>query len=44
MSNSGRIVLVMAMVATMAACAKKEAPVEPVEPVTVEPTYTGKYK
>ncbi len=42
MSKSG-IVLVMAMVATLAACAKKEEPVA-VEPVTVEPTYTGKYK
>jgi hypothetical protein len=40
MSKSG-IVLVLAMVATMAACAKKEVEVEP---VTVEPTYTGKYK
>jgi hypothetical protein len=42
MSKSG-IVLVMAMVATLAACAKKEEEVV-VEPVTVEPTYTGKYK
>jgi nitrous oxide reductase accessory protein NosL len=42
MSKSG-IVLAMAMVATLAACAKKEDPA-PVEPVTVEPTYTGKYK
>lgn len=42
MSKSG-IVLVMAMVATLAACAKKEE-VTVVEPVTVEPTYTGKYK
>ena len=42
MSKSG-IVLVMAMVATLAACAKKE-PVEVVEPITVEPTETGKYK
>jgi hypothetical protein len=43
MSKSGRIILVLAMAATMAACAKKEEPT-PVEPVTVEPTYTGKYK
>ena len=42
MSKSG-IVLVMAMVATLAACAKKEETVV-VEPVTVEPEYTGKYK
>ncbi|MFN3993554.1 MAG: hypothetical protein ACK4IU_11670 [Tabrizicola flagellatus] len=44
MSKSARLVLVLAMVSAFAACAKKEAPVEPVEPVTVEPTYTGKYK
>jgi nitrous oxide reductase accessory protein NosL len=43
MSKSGRIVLVVAMFAAMAACAKKEE-VTVVEPVTVEPTYTGKYK
>jgi hypothetical protein len=43
MSKSGRIVLVLAMAATMAACAKKEEEVV-VEPVTVEPEYTGKYK
>jgi hypothetical protein len=43
MSKSARIVLVLAVVSTMAACAKKEE-VEVVEPVTVEPTYTGKYK
>ncbi len=43
MSKSGRIVLVLAMAAAVAACAKKEEEVI-VEPVTVEPTYTGKYK
>lgn len=42
MSNSTRLVLVLAMVAAVAACAKKE--VAPVEPITVEPTSTGKYK
>jgi len=42
MSKSARLVLVLAMVSAIAACAKKE--VEVVEPVTVEPTYTGKYK
>jgi nitrous oxide reductase accessory protein NosL len=43
MSNSARIILVLAMAAAVAGCAKKPEPV-PVEPVTVEPTYTGKYK
>jgi hypothetical protein len=42
MSKSAQIVLVMAMAAVMAACAPK-AP-EPAPEVTVEPTYTGKYK
>jgi uncharacterized lipoprotein YbaY len=43
MSKSAQIVLVMAMAAVMAACAPKEP--EPMAPeVTVEPTYTGKYK
>ena len=42
MSKSG-IVLVIAMVATLAACAKKEEVVV-VEPVSEEPVYTGKYK
>jgi hypothetical protein len=31
------------MVAAVAACAKKEEPI-PAEPITVEPTQTGKYK
>jgi nitrous oxide reductase accessory protein NosL len=42
MSKSGRIIMVLAMAAAMAACAKKEEP--PVEPITVEPAETGKYK
>ena len=42
MSKSARLVLVLAMVSAFAACAKKEEAV--VEPVTVEPAYTGKYK
>lgn len=42
MSKSGRIILVIAMAAAMAACAKKEEVI--VEPITVEPTETGKYK
>lgn len=43
MSKSGRIVLVVAMFAAMAACAREET-VEVADPVSVEPTYTGKYK
>jgi nitrous oxide reductase accessory protein NosL len=43
MSKSGRIILVIAMAAAMAACAKKEEEVM-VDPITVEPTETGKYK
>jgi PBP1b-binding outer membrane lipoprotein LpoB len=43
MSKSGRIMLVLAMAAIVAGCARKPEPT-PVEPVTVEPTYTGKYK
>lgn len=44
MSKSGRIILVLAMGAALAACAKKEEEVMVVEPITVEPTETGKYK
>ena len=44
MSKSGRILLAMAVAATLAACAKKAEETVMVEPVTVEPTYTGKYK
>ncbi|WP_309664400.1 hypothetical protein [Tabrizicola sp.] len=43
MSKSARFVMVLAMVGFVAACAKKEEVVI-VEPVSVEPTYTGKYK
>jgi hypothetical protein len=43
MSKSARLVLVLAMVSAVAACAKKEEEVM-VDPVTVEPTETGKYK
>jgi uncharacterized lipoprotein YehR (DUF1307 family) len=45
MSKSTRIVLALAMVAFVAACAKKEEEVVYVdEPVSAEPVYTGKYK
>jgi hypothetical protein len=44
MSKSARLILALAVVGTMAACAKKDEEVVVVEPVTVEPTYTGKYK
>jgi predicted small lipoprotein YifL len=42
MSKSVRLVLVLAMVSAIAACAKKEEVM--VEPVTVETVDTGKYK
>jgi predicted small lipoprotein YifL len=42
MSKSARLVLVLAMVSAIAACAKKEE-VAP-EPVTPEVVETGKYK
>ena len=41
MSKSVRLVLVLAMVSAIAACAKKE--VEVVEPIVVEVPDTGKY-
>lgn len=44
MSKSGRIIMVLAVAAAMAACAKKEEETVMVDPVTVEPTETGKYK
>ena len=45
MSKSTTIVFGICMLAFVAACAKKEEPVTFVEePVTTEPTYTGKYK
>jgi hypothetical protein len=42
MSKSARFVLVLAAVAALAACAKKEEVV--MEPVTPEVVETGKYK
>ncbi|WP_268885755.1 hypothetical protein [Fuscibacter oryzae] len=36
--------IAMLALATVAACAKKPAPVEPAPAVSTEPTYTGKYK
>jgi hypothetical protein len=46
MSSTMRIVLALAVAGFVAACAKKaeEEIVYIDEPVTVEPTYTGKYK
>ncbi|WP_435259507.1 hypothetical protein ACSBLW_07010 [Thioclava sp. FR2] len=45
MSKSTKTLLAFCMVAFIAACAKKEAEVVYVdEPVSAEPTYTGKYK
>ena len=43
--SSTKIILSLCMVAFMAACAGKQEEVVYVEePVSVEPTYTGKYK
>jgi hypothetical protein len=45
MSKSTKIVLAMCLVAFAAACAPKVEEVVVVEePITTEPTYTGKYK
>lgn len=44
MSNSTRAVLALALVAFVAACAKKEEVVYVDQPVSQEPVYTGKYK
>ena len=46
MQKSMRIVMALALVGFVAACAKKaeEEIVYIDEPVSVEPTYTGKYK
>jgi len=45
MSKSIKIVLTLGLVAFVAACgAPEEEPVFVPEPITVEPTYTGKYK
>jgi hypothetical protein len=38
---SKKVLIAIALVGFVAACAPKE---EPVAPVSVEPTYTGKYK
>jgi hypothetical protein len=48
MSNSIKSILAIGLVAFVAACAQQSAEeefvvVEP-EPITTEPTYTGKYK
>ena len=46
MSKSVSLLLVVGLVSVVSACAKKEEPVvyaDP-EPISVEPTYTGKYK
>ncbi|MDF1620242.1 hypothetical protein [Pseudothioclava nitratireducens] len=40
---SKKAFIAVALVAFVAACAPKPEPM-PVEPVSVEPTYTGKYK
>lgn len=40
---SKKALLALALVAFAAACAPKSEPM-PAEPVSVEPTYTGKYK
>jgi|LauGreDrversion4_2_1035121.scaffolds.fasta_scaffold367460_2 hypothetical protein len=45
MSKSTKTLLALCVVAFVAACAKKEEAVFVEEPaVTVEPTYTGKFK
>lgn len=45
MSNSTKTLLALCMVAFIAACAPKQPEVVYVdEPVSTEPTYTGKYK
>jgi hypothetical protein len=44
MSKSTKIVLALCLVAFAAACAPKVEEVAVVEPITTEPTYTGKYK
>ncbi len=46
MSKSTKVIVALCMVAFVSACAKKasEEIVYVDEPVSVEPTYTGKYK
>ncbi len=43
MSKSARLVLVLAMVSAIAACAKKEPEVTAVTAVQPEPVFQGKY-
>lgn len=42
--SSSKALLALCVIAFVAACAKKEEVVYVDEPVSVEPTYTGKYK
>ena len=42
--SSSKALLALCVIAFVAACANKEEVVYVDEPVTVEPTYTGKYK
>jgi hypothetical protein len=44
MSASAKILAALGLALFASACAPKPAPVAPAEPITVEPTYTGKYK
>ncbi len=44
MQKSTRIILSLCLVAFAAACAPKPEPVVIQEPISTEPTYTGKYK
>ena len=44
MSTSTRVLLALWLVAFAAACKPKEEAIVVQEPVTTEPTYTGKYK
>ncbi len=44
MSKSTQTVLALCLVAFAAACAPKPEPVVIQEPISTEPTYTGKYK
>ena len=45
MSKTTKLVLSLGLVAFIAACAQQEEePVFVPEPISVEPTYTGKYK
>ena len=44
MSNSIKLVIALGFIATVAACTQQEEPPVFVEPITVEPVETGKYK